>query len=141
MQAKGIEGISSAPGTWYGKMWPGHSAATNPPISGQSLKKPRKSRIKMPLYLNLRKENGLQAAVSWETGGALLTEFSMHSFGECPSVDVESRLSQILEENPPPKYSLSAKACTGILNRAKRRGKPLPPELEEALVMQAQGSR
>ena len=66
------------------------------------------------------------------TGGPFLT----HSFGECPSVAVESRLSQILEDTPHQKYYLSAKACAGILRRAERRGKKLPPELEIALKSQ-----
>ena len=66
-------------------------------------------------------------------GGALLGEFSMHSFTESPKDAVESHLSQILEATPHPKYSLSAKACMGILNRANRRGKKLPPMLQEAL--------
>ena len=61
----------------------------------------------------------------------------MHSFGESPSVVVESRLSQILEDSPLPKYCLSAKACQGILNRANKRGKELPPELKAALEYQA----
>lgn len=63
--------------------------------------------------------------------------FSMHSFGESPSAAVESRLSQILQDNPPPKYYLSAKSCLGILNRAKRRGKELPEQLRLALERQA----
>jgi hypothetical protein len=46
---------------------------------------------------------------------------------------VESTLSQILQENVPTKYYLSARACQGILNRAERRGKKLPQMLEEAL--------
>jgi len=33
----------------------------------------------------------------------------------------------------PPKYYLSSKACQGILRRAERRNKPLPPMLEQAL--------
>ena len=53
--------------------------------------------------------------------------------GECPSVAVESTLSQILEVNAPQKYYLSAKACAGILRRAARRGKELPKMLKEAL--------
>ena len=53
--------------------------------------------------------------------------------GECPSVARESTLSQILEANAPEKYSLSAKACAGILRRAERRGKELPAMLREAL--------
>lgn len=42
-------------------------------------------------------------------------------------------LSDILEDNPDPKYSLSAKACMGILRRAEKRGKKLPPPLRRAL--------
>lgn len=42
-------------------------------------------------------------------------------------------LSDILEDNPDPKYSLSAKACSGILNRAEKRGKELPQPLRLAL--------
>ena len=61
----------------------------------------------------------------------------MHSFGECPSEERESRLSQILEETPPQKYCLSAKACAGILRRAERRGKELPEILKKALVRQS----
>ena len=69
--------------------------------------------------------------------GALLGEYTTRSFGECPSEENVSRLSQILEDCPLPKYSLSAKACQGILNRAERRGKELPPELKAALKAQA----
>lgn len=70
--------------------------------------------------------------------GALLGELMTRNFGECPNEENESRLSQILEENPHPKYYLSAKACQGILNRASKRGKDLPPELKEALRMQSE---
>lgn len=58
----------------------------------------------------------------------------MHSFGECPSAAVESHLSQILEDSPRQKYYLSEKACQGILRRAERRGKELPPVLKKALM-------
>lgn len=70
--------------------------------------------------------------------GALLGVYSTLSFGESPSVAVESHLSQILEEQPLPKYSLSATACRGILRRAAKRGKPLPDILKQALELQAQ---
>ena len=52
---------------------------------------------------------------------------------EAPSEEIISHLSDILETNPDPKYNLSAKACQGILTRAERRGKELPPMLKEAL--------
>lgn len=68
-----------------------------------------------------------------EGGGASPGVYLMHSFGEHPSADVASHLSQILEDSPLPKYSLSAKACQGILRRAERRGKILPPLLRNAL--------
>jgi hypothetical protein len=63
----------------------------------------------------------------------LRTEFLTLNTGESPSVAVESTLSSILEANAPEKYYLSAKACGGILRRAERRGKALPPTLKEAL--------
>lgn len=120
--------------TWCGKMSPEHSPQTKEKTSELCLKKPPKSSTKMPLYLCLKKTNGTQADASWEMGGALLGEYSMHSFGESPKDEEESHLLQILEENPHPKYFLSGKACLGILNRARRRGKQLPSILEEALI-------
>jgi len=43
-------------------------------------------------------------------------------------------LSDVLETGPlPQRFSLSAKACAGILRRAERRGKQLPPMLQAAL--------
>jgi DNA (cytosine-5)-methyltransferase 1 len=73
----------------------------------------------------------------WETGGPLLGEYMMHSFGECPKEERESRLSQIFEDQAHPKYSLSARACQGILRRAERRGKTLPEPLYQALIKQS----
>ena len=58
------------------------------------------------------------------------------SFGESPREENASRLSQILEECALPKYSLSAKACQGILRRAEKRGKALPEILKKALENQ-----
>jgi hypothetical protein len=57
--------------------------------------------------------------------------------GESPSVAVASSLSQILQAQVPPKYYLSKTACLGILRRAEARGKELPPQLKEALMIQA----
>ena len=61
------------------------------------------------------------------------------NIGECPNVAVESFLSQILQpmEDVPEKYYLSARACLGILRRAKERGKELPEELKAALERQS----
>jgi hypothetical protein len=50
-------------------------------------------------------------------------------------------LSEVLETGPlPPRFSLSAKACSGILRRAERRGKALPPMLKSALEAVAGGT-
>jgi DNA (cytosine-5)-methyltransferase 1 len=61
----------------------------------------------------------------------------MPNIGVSPSVVKESSLSQILQDNVPEKYFLSPKACEGILRRAEKRGKELPPMLKEALERQA----
>ena len=88
-------------------------------------------------------------------GGLSLGELTTLNAGEKPSetavqemlsvwgphsVAEESRLSQILEENPLPKYNLTAKACLGILRRAERRGKDFPERLKAVLIQQSQGA-
>ena len=123
--------------SWFGKMSQEHSAPTAEKISEPSSKRQQKSSVKMPLYLDLRKANGHPLGASWEMGGALLGEYTMHSFGECPKEERESLLSQILQGGAHQKYSLSARACQGILNRAEKRGNPLPPALKEGLELQA----
>lgn len=135
--------------TWFGKTSLEPSVQTKEKTLGASSKKQPKSSKKMPLYLDLRKESGAIQDASWEMGGVLLGEYTMHSFGEKPSMLTvepsfpalpngvsESLLSQILVEDPHPKYSLSAKACRGILNRANKRGKKLPEILQNALENQ-----
>jgi hypothetical protein len=50
----------------------------------------------------------------------------------------ECLLSDTLEIGAlPQRFYLSPKACKGILNRAEKRGKKLPPMLKEALERQA----
>lgn len=72
--------------------------------------------------------------------GALLGEYTTRSFGEYPREENVSRLSAILEGCPHQRYSLSAKACAGILRRAERRGKELPEPLKQVLIQQSQGA-
>ena len=128
--------------TWYGKTYPELSQAerrkdqTSQPPSKRS----SKSQSRAPLCLCVyQTEDGQNPGVTTlrMVPGRLLGEFTTRSFGECPKEENASRLSQILEDCPLPKYSLSAKACQGILNRANRRGKELPPELKAALEAQA----
>ena len=59
------------------------------------------------------------------------------NIGEKPRHKNQQKLSEILDENPNEKYSLSPKACLGILKRAQKRGKELPVPLREALESQA----
>lgn len=129
-----------AQGIWCGKTCPELSAPTKEPISAScSKKQPKWPANKPPLFLSL-KTDGLQpdALPMWEDNGALRGEYLTHSFGVCPKDENASRLSQILEASPHPKYSLSARACLGILNRAEKRGKQLPEILKLALIQQAQ---
>ena len=122
---------------WSGKMYVERSAQTKEKILDACSKKPQKSQTKMPLFLELR-GGGQHQGAYWQMGGQLLGEYTMRSFGEYPNEERESLLSQILEDNPHPKYCLSAKACHGILNRAEKRNKVLPKILTDALIRQAQ---
>ena len=128
---------------WCGKTSPELSAQTEEKISERCCTKRSKlPAITPPLFLCLETSGQkADASLTWTENGALLGEFSMRSFGEYPNADEESHLSQILEDSPHPKYSLSAKACQGILRRAERRGKELPPILKNALEQQALGTQ
>lgn len=81
-----------------------------------------------------RGADGAKPEQSLETDGLWLGDSLTLNIGEFPNVENVSRLSQILEDNVPQKYYLSARACQGILTRASRRGKPLPEILKQALL-------
>ena len=72
--------------------------------------------------------------VSWETVTRLPGACWTPNTGACPKDAKESSLSAILQADAPEKYSLSARACFGILKRAEKRGKKIPALLWEALV-------
>ena len=86
----------------------------------------------------LRTEDG-----RWEPSRGRWLNSGMGSRGGCwtlstsdwPSDASVCLLSDTLEESRdvPARYSLSPKACAGILRRAEKRGKALPPLLREAL--------
>lgn len=136
---------------WSGKTCRAHFQAqekdTQEKTSKQSSRKSQGSSAKIaPMFLYLKKASGLSQDALWVTEMTdsrfpSHTDFTTASFGESPSVAVESRLSQILEEHPLQKYCLSERACQGILNRANRRGKKLPEQLEQALIRQATPSK
>lgn len=57
---------------------------------------------------------------------------------EWPSAAAVCSLSDILDQDVPHKYSLSPKACRGILRRAEKRGRELPRSLRTVLERVAQ---
>src|SRR5690625_2745370 len=60
--------------------------------------------------------------------------YSMPNISAWPNDAAVCSLSQVLETGSiPQKYFLSSKACAGILRRAGKRGKALPPMLHQAL--------
>lgn len=120
----------------YGKMFQEHSVATKERILESYSKNSAKSQTKQPMFLNLKRGNGTLVGASWGMGIPSRGECLMRDFGEFPREEEGSGLSQILEENVPLKYYLSAKACEGVLRRAERRGKELPKILETALKQQ-----
>ena len=127
-------------GIWCGKTYqePRVPEPHQERISESYLKRRQELPTVVPQFLDCRAERvGLMQGAFWEMDGLSLGEYTMHSFGEYPKDVRESLLSQILEEHPLPKYSLSDKACRGILNRAKKRGKVLPKILEDALMQSA----
>ena len=137
MQVEAEQVSLFGPDSWCGKMSQEPLAQTRETTSGPYSKKQSESRNRTrPTFHCLQRESGRWLTAGTGMDGPSPTEFSTRSFGEFPSAAVESRLSQILEDTPHPKYSLSAKACAGILRRAERRGKKLPPELEAALLAQ-----
>ena len=153
--------------TQFGRMSLAHSQAEpqKAKTSASCLRNSPKSGSRMPLFLDLT--SGQTQGASWDRTGASLGEFMTHSTTEShkeedgfvsyvilmgtprrrycltlncsekPRVPNPTKLSDILEQNPNPRYQLSERACNGILNRAAKRGKALPPELKEALERQA----
>jgi hypothetical protein len=68
------------------------------------------------------------------SGMGSLTEFLTLNTLEYHSGAVASSLSDVLETGDvPQRYFLSSTACRGILRRAEKRGKELPPQLQTAL--------
>lgn len=124
----------------YLKMSPAYSVPTGGRTSKPSSRSSSASQTRRPpMCLCLATESGLTPGVSttfW-VDSPLLGGFMTHSFGESPREENGLLLSSILVDSPPRKYFLSAKACEGILRRARARGKALPPELETALERQS----
>ena len=118
----------------YGKM----CLALCPPLEDVILRL-CSMRSQRPKFLCLPLAAGQTPA--WYEAEALI------SLGACTTPNISEQhsgagacsLSQILQADAPDKYSLSPKACAGILRRAARRGKALPPILQAALERQMRG--
>ena len=103
-----------SPGSWSGKMYPEPLVQTTAKTSAPSLRKPRELPTVTPQFLDLRTDfPGLVPGSSWQTGGVLPGAFTTLNFGEFPSVVVESRLSQILEDSPPPPLLFERESVPG----------------------------
>jgi len=121
--------------TLYGKMSQEPSVPTTEKTSRQS-SKPSVPYAKATLmFLDLRPGMGGNLLGSyWEMDIASHGKYTMRVIGAYPNEERESTLSQVLQMNAPEKYSLSPKACAGIIRRAEKRGKELPDMLKEALM-------
>ena len=117
-----------------GKTSPAPSVQTAARTSEQS-SSPSVPSATIPLmYLDLRTGYGNLLGAYWETITALPGKSTMPSTGPCRNGAKGSTLSQILQLDAPEKYSLSPKACAGIIRRANKRGKVLPDMLRDALM-------
>ena len=120
--------------TAFGKTYPEPCPATTEKTSESSLKSSAGSKPQTLQYLDLTGGGGTLLGALWVTVSVLPGASWTLNSGESPSVAVESHLWQILQDNPHPKYCLSARAAQGVLNRAEHRGKQLPKILLEALT-------
>lgn len=102
-------------------------------VTTERILEPCLKKSQTPIFQCLQVANGQPQ--EWLEGERLtpLGESLMLNIGEYPSVENESTLSEILEDNVPEKYYLSPKACLGILRRAKNKGRKLPDNLRIAL--------
>lgn len=119
------------------------SPRPEPPIPGASFVRDVDGMLMSPKQPDLFSDSEWQpwcgpfgnAGIS-EPGG-----FWMLNTSDSPSADdgfSACFLADVLEPSVAPKYSLSAKACAGILRRAAKRGKELPDGLRTALQSAAQ---
>ena len=143
MQTNDLDGQVSmfGPGLPCGKTCPDVSAArqTASPArtSGRSSRRLSGLKNRTLMLLDLRPGAGNMLGPCWEYDPVWLGQSGRLNTSVCPRGATESSLSQILQASVPSRYYLSRTACLGILRRAGERGKPLPPQLELALKLQA----
>ena len=122
-------GNSGEPAGPSQKTSPDSSAATTEPTLRQWLEKWLEP---SSLY---QKQNGKTPEWLLDPEDSSVGQFWMRNGSEFRRGAVASSLSEILETGEVDRrYFLSAKACKGILRRAEKRGKALPPSLRDALL-------
>ena len=130
-----MENIQGGP---YGRMCRARCPLTMGRTSDKSSKASSASRNPKQMFLCLREDAGCRPGRSWATvilsPGESLTRRRVGASHKDGNVYL---LSSILQDSAPEKYSLSPRACQGILRRAQKRGKELPAVLKEALERQA----
>lgn len=128
------------PDLWYGKMCREPSPAESGRARTSASSWKRSSELSAVPFMSLDLTPGhgnLLGESYWELISPWLGGAWMLNTGVSPNDARESSLSQILQDDPPRKYYLSKTACLGILRRAEARGKELPPQLRDALILQA----
>ena len=125
---------------WYGKMFPAPLVQERQRAKTSESFWRRSSALSAVPFMSLDLTPGhgnLLGESYWELISPWLGGAWMLNTGVSPNDARESSLSQILQDDPPRKYYLSKTACLGILRRAEARGKELPPQLRDALILQA----
>ena len=120
--------------------------STDSPVPGMKLIAHRVGGEWMTFQRDLLSKTGWQPFVEpWPSSGMMShgmlsmpsTGFLSDDVGCLCSPATHPKLSEVLELDAPQKYSLSRKACAGILRRAEKRGKALPALLVAALMAMA----
>ena len=94
------------------------------------------------MHSSLQGADGLTRVLSMAPKEQSRGASSTPNISEWPNDAVVCSLSQVLEQTSiPQRFFLSSTACAGILRRADKRGKQLPPQLEQALRSVEQGIR
>ena len=114
-----------------------HPEPPRPAISKKLLNRSSKLRNRTLMCLDLRPGAGNLLGPCWEYDPPWLGQYGPLNTSACPRDVIESCLSWILQDIVPSRFYLTPTACLGILRRAKERGRPLPPQLEIALKIQA----
>ena len=121
-----------------GKMCPAPCHPTTERTSGKSSKALSGSGNPKQMFLCLRTGSGFPLVKSWRTiAPSLGASSTPRRVGASHKDGNVYLLSSILMDHVPERYSLSPKACQGILRRAAKRGKELPGILRTALERQA----